>query len=81
MRVCDTGIGLPPDQLERVFEMFTQVDSSRDRAQGGLGIGLSLVRQLVELHGGTVSASSDGLGRGACFVVALPRACAAVATA
>jgi signal transduction histidine kinase len=81
VRVRDTGIGLPPDQLERVFELFTQVDSSRDRAQGGLGIGLSLVRQLVELHGGTVTASSDGPGRGACFVVALPRACAAVATA
>jgi signal transduction histidine kinase len=81
VRVRDTGIGLPPDQLERVFELFTQVDSSRDRAQGGLGIGLSLVRQLVELHGGTVTASSDGPGRGACFVVAMPRACAAVATA
>jgi signal transduction histidine kinase len=81
VRVRDTGIGLPPDQLERVFELFTQVDSSRDRAQGGLGIGLSLVRQLVELHGGTVGASSDGPGRGACFVVALPRTCAAVATA
>ncbi len=74
VRVRDTGIGLPPDQLERVFELFTQVDSSRDRAQGGLGIGLSLVRQLVELHGGTVSASSDGPGRGASFVVTLPRA-------
>jgi signal transduction histidine kinase len=81
VRVRDTGIGLPPDQLERVFELFTQVDSSRDRAQGGLGIGLSLVRQLVELHGGTVSASSDGPGRGACFVVALPRGSASVATA
>jgi signal transduction histidine kinase len=81
VRVCDTGIGLPPDQLERVFELFTQVESSRDRAQGGLGIGLSLVRQLVELHGGTVSASSEGPGRGACFVVALPRACDTTATA
>ena len=73
IRVCDTGIGLPPEQLERVFEMFTQVDGSRERAQGGLGIGLSLVRRLVELHGGTVSARSDGPGRGACFVVRLPR--------
>jgi signal transduction histidine kinase len=73
IRVCDTGIGLPPEQLERVFEMFTQLDGSRERAQGGLGIGLSLVRRLVELHGGTVSARSDGPGRGACFVVRLPR--------
>jgi signal transduction histidine kinase len=81
IRVRDTGVGLPPDQLERVFELFTQVASSRDRAQGGLGIGLSLVRQLVELHGGTVSASSDGPGRGACFVVTLPRAPAAVEAA
>ncbi len=81
VRVRDTGIGLPPDQLERVFELFTQVDSSRSRAQGGLGIGLSLVRQLVELHGGTVAVTSDGPGRGACFVVTLPRVRAAVTAA
>ena len=81
VHVRDTGIGLPPDQLERVFELFTQVDGSRDRAQGGLGIGLSLVRQLVALHGGTVTASSDGIGRGACFVVTLPRARAEIAAA
>ena len=79
--VRDTGIGLPPDQFERVFELFTQVDSSRSRAQGGLGIGLSLVRQLVELHGGTVAVTSEGPGRGACFVVTLPRAGAALAAA
>jgi signal transduction histidine kinase len=79
--VRDTGIGLPPEEFERVFELFTQVDSSRSRAEGGLGIGLSLVRQLVELHGGTVGVTSDGPGRGACFVVTLPRADAALAAA
>jgi len=73
IRVRDTGIGLAPDQLSRVFDMFTQVDETLDRAQGGLGIGLSLVKRLVELHGGSVSAHSDGAGRGACFVVRLPR--------
>ncbi|RPH42290.1 MAG: sensor histidine kinase [Burkholderiales bacterium] len=72
IRVRDTGIGLPPEQLDRVFDLFTQVESGSDRAQGGLGIGLSLVRTLVELHGGRVSAHSDGPGRGACFVVRLP---------
>jgi signal transduction histidine kinase len=81
IRVRDTGIGLEPEQFERVFELFTQVDTSRGRAEGGLGIGLSLVRQLVELHGGTVSVSSDGPGCGACFVVTLPRASAGLASA
>jgi len=73
IRVRDTGIGLAPEQLARVFDLFTQVDETLDRAQGGLGIGLSLVKRLVELHGGSVSAHSDGHGRGACFVVRLPR--------
>jgi signal transduction histidine kinase len=73
IRVRDTGIGLPPEQLDRVFDLFTQVDSGADRAQGGLGIGLSLVRRLVELHGGRVAALSDGPGHGACFIVWLPR--------
>jgi CheY-like chemotaxis protein len=59
--------------LERVFGMFTQVESSRDQAYGGLGIGLTLVRSLVELHGGTVTAHSDGVDRGSRFVVRLPR--------
>jgi len=72
VRVCDTGIGIPPDMLTRVFDMFSQVESSRGQAQGGLGIGLTLVRNLVELHGGSVSASSDGPGRGSEFVVRLP---------
>ena len=74
IRVRDSGIGLPPEQLEHIFELFAQVKASRERAQGGLGIGLSLVRRLVELHGGTVAATSDGPGRGACFIVRLPRA-------
>jgi PAS domain S-box-containing protein len=71
--VGDTGAGIPPDRLEDVFEMFTQVEAPRDLAYGGLGIGLTLVRSLVELHGGTVSAHSDGPGRGTRVVVQLPR--------
>ena len=70
--VRDTGIGIPPDKLPRVFEMFTQVDRSLERSQGGLGIGLTLVKRLVEMHGGTVEARSDGPGRGSEFVVRLP---------
>jgi PAS domain S-box-containing protein len=72
IRVRDTGIGIPKEMLPRLFEMFTQVDRSVDRAQGGLGIGLSLVRGLVQLHGGTVEAHSEGPGRGSEFVVRLP---------
>ena len=70
--VRDTGIGISPDMLLKVFDMFAQVDRSSDSAHGGLGIGLALVRQLVEMHGGTVEAKSDGLGRGSEFVVRLP---------
>jgi PAS domain S-box-containing protein len=70
--VSDTGVGIPPDAIGSVFEMFTQVRSSLDRAQGGLGIGLSLVRRLVELHGGRVSATSEGRGSGSTFTVRLP---------
>jgi CheY-like chemotaxis protein/nitrogen-specific signal transduction histidine kinase len=72
IRVRDTGVGIPAEMLPRVFDMFTQVDRSLERAQGGLGIGLSLVRGLVELHGGTVEAHSAGAGRGSEFVVRLP---------
>ena len=68
VRVSDNGLGIPPDMLPRVFEMFAQVDKHLDRAQGGLGIGLSLVRQLVQMHGGTVEASDTaGLGEGSEF--------------
>jgi CheY-like chemotaxis protein len=70
--VQDSGIGIPPGMLPRVFDMFAQVDRARDRAQGGLGIGLALVRKLVELHGGSVHAHSDGEGRGSRFLVRLP---------
>ncbi|MES2960575.1 MAG: ATP-binding protein [Pseudomonadota bacterium] len=70
--VSDSGVGIPPEMLERVFEMFAQVDRTLDRAQGGLGIGLSLVRSLVALHGGTVSAQSQGLDRGSSFEIRLP---------
>lgn len=72
VRVRDNGVGIPVDMLPRVFDMFSQVDHTLDQAQGGLGIGLTLVRSLVELHGGTVSAHSAGRGSGAEFVVRLP---------
>ena len=71
--VDDSGIGIPGEMLESVFEMFTQLNHTRDQAQGGLGIGLTLVRHLVELHGGTVIAESAGIGRGSRFIVRLPR--------
>jgi PAS domain S-box-containing protein len=70
--VQDTGIGIAKDQLAGVFELFTQVDSSLERSQGGLGIGLTLVRTLVQMHGGTVEASSPGIGKGSTFTVRLP---------
>jgi signal transduction histidine kinase len=74
LRVRDTGIGLAPASQESIFELFSQVDPKLDRSQGGLGIGLSLSRALVELHGGTLGARSEGLGRGSEFVVRLPAA-------
>lgn len=75
--VEDTGVGIAKEMLGRVFEPFTQVEGSLDRAHGGLGLGLSVVRGLVELHGGTVLASSPGLGQGSRFTVTLPLAAAA----
>jgi CheY-like chemotaxis protein/anti-sigma regulatory factor (Ser/Thr protein kinase) len=72
LRVKDTGIGIPPELLPRLFNLFTQVDGTTHRAQGGLGIGLALVRQLVCMHGGTVTAHSAGQGRGSEFAVILP---------
>ena len=72
IRVADSGIGIPPEMLPRVFEMFAQVDGRSTRTQGGLGIGLGLVKGLVEMHGGTIRATSGGPGSGSEFVVRLP---------
>jgi signal transduction histidine kinase/CheY-like chemotaxis protein len=74
LTVEDNGIGIAAEMLPRVFNLFEQAARSADRAQGGLGIGLALVKNLVALHGGTVSAHSDGLGRGSRFTVSLPAA-------
>jgi len=71
--VSDTGVGLDRHMRERVFEPFAQADASLDRAQGGLGLGLALVRSIVQLHGGEVEAHSDGLSKGSTFVVRLRR--------
>jgi len=79
--VRDDGIGIEPDMLERVFEMFSQSSQAIGRAQGGLGIGLALVKGLVELHGGRVEAHSAGLGHGSRFVVELPLAAQAAGAA
>ncbi|WP_312551179.1 response regulator [Massilia sp.] len=74
LTVSDSGVGIAPDLLPHVFDVFVQGSISLDRAQGGLGIGLSLVRRLVELHGGSVSATSGGGGAGSSFTIRLPRA-------
>jgi signal transduction histidine kinase len=74
VRVRDNGIGIPPERLPHIFEMFAQLDRDQDRTQGGLGIGLTLVRSLVQMHGGTITAHSEGAGRGSEFVVRLPLA-------
>ncbi|PQO94049.1 hybrid sensor histidine kinase/response regulator [Massilia phosphatilytica] len=79
LRVSDSGVGIAPDLLPHVFDVFVQGAISIDRSQGGLGIGLSLVRRLVELHGGTVSASSPGNSSGSTFEIRLPRTEAALA--
>ena len=70
--VQDDGLGISPENLEQVFEMFTQLEPTADRPHGGLGIGLSLARRLVEMHGGTITAHSKGTGHGSQFVVRLP---------
>jgi signal transduction histidine kinase len=80
LRVSDSGVGIAPDLLPHVFDVFVQGAISIDRSQGGLGIGLSLVRRLVELHGGTVSASSPGNSSGSTFEIRLPRTEAALAS-
>jgi signal transduction histidine kinase/ActR/RegA family two-component response regulator len=79
LTVTDSGIGLPPDMIARVFDMFAQVNRSLERSQGGLGIGLALVKSLVSLHGGKVSAASPGPGQGSTFTIRLPMARAAQA--
>ena len=78
-RIRDSGVGIAPDMMTRIREMFAQVDVSSDRTQQGLGIGLSLARKLVHLHGGEIRAFSEGLGKGSEFVVRLPLLDAALA--
>ena len=72
LRVRDAGVGIGPELLPRVFDLFVQADRSLDRSKGGLGLGLTLVRRLVHLHGGRVSAPASGIGRGSEFIVTLP---------
>jgi signal transduction histidine kinase len=72
IRVRDTGIGMSRAQIPKLFELFSQADTSLARAESGLGIGLAVVKRLVEMHGGTIAASSPGLGQGSEFVVRLP---------
>lgn len=72
IRVIDSGTGIPADMLPKIFDLFTQVGTELDRSQGGLGIGLALVRRLVEMHGGQVTAASEGRGKGCTFMVRLP---------
>ena len=75
-RVQDSGLGIPPEMLPRLFELFQQGDHTIERSQGGLGIGLALAKRLVEAHGGTIEAFSEGRGRGSLFTIRLPRASA-----
>jgi len=77
--VQDDGVGIAPERIDGIFEMFAQLDNAIGRSQGGMGIGLSLVRNLVQLHGGSVRAKSDGIGKGCEFIVTLPLAAADVA--
>jgi CheY-like chemotaxis protein len=81
IRVADTGIGVSPALLPRIFDLFVQGEPTRDRAKGGLGIGLTLAKRLVEMHGGSVVAFSEGPGRGSVFTVRLPRLAVPVALA
>ena len=74
LRVRDSGRGIPANMLDKIFDLFVQVVPSLDRSTGGLGLGLTLVKRMVELHGGTVRAHSEGPGRGSEFVVRLPLA-------
>jgi PAS domain S-box-containing protein len=74
LQVIDQGVGIPPDMLERIFDLFAQVDRSGNGIQDGLGVGLTLVKRIVQLHGGSVRAESDGPDRGSRFILRLPRA-------
>ena len=74
VKVQDTGIGIAEEHIDRIFDMFGQVESASSHAQGGQGIGLSLARKLVELHGGTIEARSEGVGKGSEFEIRLPAA-------
>jgi two-component system CheB/CheR fusion protein len=80
VQVADTGVGMTPEMVSRLFQPFSQADSTLDRSKGGLGLGLALAKGLVELHGGTIAAASAGLGQGAEFVVRLPLAMEAAAS-
>lgn len=73
VEISDTGVGIPPELLPRIFDLFVQSERTLDRSQGGLGIGLALVKRLVEMHGGEVCARSQGIGRGSTFEIRLPR--------
>jgi signal transduction histidine kinase len=73
VRITDNGLGIPPDLLERVFDLFAQGERTLDRSEGGLGIGLTLAKRIVILHGGTIRAESEGAGKGSTFTVTLPR--------
>src|SRR5262249_56305627 len=73
--VKDNGAGIPPDKIDSIFDMFMQVDRSSERSQGGLGIGLTLVKRLVVMHGGSIEARSEGEGHGSEFIVRLPVIC------
>jgi signal transduction histidine kinase len=72
IEVSDNGVGISADFLPHVFDLFAQSERTLDRSQGGLGIGLSICKQLIEMHGGTVSCCSDGLGQGSTFALRLP---------
>jgi len=72
LSVGDNGSGIDPELLPRIFELFTQAERTPDRVQGGLGVGLALVKHIVALHGGVVEARSEGLGQGSVFIVTLP---------
>jgi len=74
IKLRDTGVGIPPEKIAQMFDLFSQGDRSLARSEGGLGVGLTLVKRLTEMHGGSVTAHSEGTGKGTEFVVRLPLA-------